>query len=328
MTKSGNSVEMPNGWEAWFWANPSCGWSFEMRHKSGDQVGGNQRSEEMARKVAGIIADTTHVEPPKPADPAWMVEVAREGCATAVEGWTQEVAVKYREGAFDEYPFVRASITTLRLALERGHVVEIGPIREMLLAGQGDDDGSQILPDLHDGMTLHAMVAACVHLLERRRDALDGYANSGSERRPVPSDEELLKAAREDAAQYDESMGDHDGAAITRAGGRDKGRSVPTALQARRNMLREVGEPAKMARKATLNAVRPNGDIATFYTAGEPGRVDLEAALKRAWEAGAYSMADAVSRVYREDNGPSAEWLADRKRIGVASILSALPAKE
>ncbi len=58
---------------------------------------------------------------------------------------------------------------------------DLPAIREMLLEGQGDDDGSRILPDFQEGMTIHAMVAACVHLLERRRDALDGYAAANAE---------------------------------------------------------------------------------------------------------------------------------------------------
>lgn len=58
---------------------------------------------------------------------------------------------------------------------------ELAAIREMLLEGQGDDDGSPILPDFQEGMTVHAMVAACVHLLERRRDALNGYTATNGE---------------------------------------------------------------------------------------------------------------------------------------------------
>lgn len=49
---------------------------------------------------------------------------------------------------------------------------ELGAIRELLLAGQGDDDGAQILPDLSEDMSTLAMVEKCLMLLEKRRDAL------------------------------------------------------------------------------------------------------------------------------------------------------------
>lgn len=54
-----------------------------------------------------------------------------------------------------------------------GDLAEIAAIREMLLAGQGDDVGKQILPDLTEDMSLFAMVASCIHLLEKRRDAIE-----------------------------------------------------------------------------------------------------------------------------------------------------------
>jgi hypothetical protein len=50
---------------------------------------------------------------------------------------------------------------------------ELDEIDSMLLDGQGDDDGRQILPDFTEGSSVYAKVEACLHLLERRRDALD-----------------------------------------------------------------------------------------------------------------------------------------------------------
>lgn len=64
----------------------------------------------------------------KAAPPAWMVEVAREGVAQTNErrggladhGFARSV----RAGSKDDHPEVKAAISALRLALERGHVVE------------------------------------------------------------------------------------------------------------------------------------------------------------------------------------------------------------
>ncbi len=50
---------------------------------------------------------------------------------------------------------------------------ELDEIDDMLCDGQGDDDGSQILPDFREGSSVVGKVEACLHLLERRRDALD-----------------------------------------------------------------------------------------------------------------------------------------------------------
>lgn len=50
---------------------------------------------------------------------------------------------------------------------------ELDEIDSMLREGQGDDEGAQILPDFREGSSVYAKVEACLHLLERRRDALE-----------------------------------------------------------------------------------------------------------------------------------------------------------
>lgn len=149
---------------------------------------------------------------PQPVDPAWMVEVSRAGCATTVEGQAQELAVKYREGVFDEYPFVRASIAALRLALSRGHVV-LAPV--------------------------------------------------------MPSEEEMLAAAVEDAAQANERQGSPTWARDIRAREHDNSYDVQCALQARRNVYASLGAVKKTA---SSGPVVPE--------------VDLRAALEEAWTQG------------------------------------------
>ncbi|MBY3432801.1 hypothetical protein HFN89_01245 [Rhizobium laguerreae] len=49
---------------------------------------------------------------------------------------------------------------------------ELDKIDEMLMNGQGEDDGDLTLPEFGGGWSAYAKVEACLHLLERRRDAL------------------------------------------------------------------------------------------------------------------------------------------------------------
>src|SRR3546814_8734458 len=59
-------------------------------------------------------------------------------------------------------------IIVRRLDLAR----ELEEIDVMLAEGQGDDEGHPIMPEFAKGITTYAKVEACLHLLERRRDAL------------------------------------------------------------------------------------------------------------------------------------------------------------
>ncbi|WP_155947796.1 hypothetical protein [Rhizobium sp. 2MFCol3.1] len=59
-------------------------------------------------------------------------------------------------------------IIVRRLDLAR----ELEEIDAMLAEGQGDDQGHPIMPEFTKSMTTYAKVEACLHLLERRRDAL------------------------------------------------------------------------------------------------------------------------------------------------------------
>jgi len=46
-------------------------------------------------------------------------------------------------------------------------------IDALLMEGQGDDDGPQIMPDFADDDSTEAKVEACLHLLEKRRDVIE-----------------------------------------------------------------------------------------------------------------------------------------------------------
>lgn len=69
---------------------------------------------------------------------------------------------------------------------------EIASISEMFDAGQGDDDGPQIMPDFEPGMSLIAKVEDCLHLLEKRRDVIMAY--EGVNWRDDPSSDERWNA--------------------------------------------------------------------------------------------------------------------------------------
>jgi hypothetical protein len=58
------------------------------------------------------------------------------------------------------------------IARRLDQVRELEQIDEMLVEGQGDDEGHPILPEFPKGISTYAKVEACLHLLERRRDAL------------------------------------------------------------------------------------------------------------------------------------------------------------
>ncbi len=45
----------------------------------------------------------------------------------------------------------------------------------MLMDGQGDDDGAQIMPEFEAGWSTTAKVEECLHLLEKRRDVIEGF---------------------------------------------------------------------------------------------------------------------------------------------------------
>ncbi|MGX7706356.1 hypothetical protein [Methylobacterium sp. Gmos1] len=249
MSENNTGEALPNGWRMWTWANPSGGWSFELKHAGGGQVGGNQKTEDMARRIAGIIADTTIPEPAEPAaPPAWMIKVAREAVArTYDEAHIGPAAQARRDGTCDDSNEVQIALATLRLALERGHVVEP---------------------------------------------------------RPVPSDEEMLIAAREDAAQVGDFARPH-WSKMLREGQKDYHEDVKIALQARRNMLREWGAVAVPV---------------------VPG-VDLEAALLTAWSDGWTAAAGALHELHHGQGNATTLCVRQRSR-NVADLLSTLPTQE
>ncbi len=284
------------------------GWSFELidaedkaygRVEWGISKGGpggpmsacmGGRSPDYAKALEEAAAAATKWDrdnaPQPAAPPAWMVEVAREVEARmADDAGLSSLAASVRAGE-GKGGYQAASIDALRLAIERGHVVEP---------------------------------------------------------RPMPSDDDLLKAVREDAAQALRAAG-YAQPLIDRVlrGGSDGDIWVTAALQARRNMLREMGvvdpdfrevgepvkwgaEPAEMVRKTALRALRPDGRAATFNVEGEARAVDLEAALKRAFAAG---WSEAKHLLLEMQGGGSPASYTDRKRERVARILSTLPAKE
>jgi hypothetical protein len=72
---------------------------------------------------------------------------------------------------------------------------ELNAINEMMLEGQGDDEGAQILPDFTEGMSVLGKVEACLALLEYRRDVIEGFERSNpSLENKRPSESEARSA--------------------------------------------------------------------------------------------------------------------------------------
>jgi hypothetical protein len=157
-------------------------------------------------------------------------------------------------------------------------------------------------------------------MVEVAREAADGYGNgivAVAERaielalerghvvepRPVPTDEELLKAAREDAAQVNERRGYETIPNECRRGFRDGTGDVQCALQARRNMLREGAVAASAVPSA-----------------------DYEAALRQAWDAGrSWARMRAREAV---DNAVTHEAGRSDRDLRVSALLATLPTRE
>lgn len=77
-------------------------------------------------------------------------------------------------GAPDDVPYTpNQAQEVIERQLKR--VRELDNIEEMLIDGQGDDDGAQIMPEFEAGWSTMAKVEECLHLLEKRRDVIEGF---------------------------------------------------------------------------------------------------------------------------------------------------------
>ncbi|KMO32506.1 hypothetical protein VQ02_23450 [Methylobacterium variabile] len=240
-----DKTKLPEGWKATF-SRSMCGIGYDLT-REGDTahyVGNGEDWAEAERKA--IAYAWAYVDGDK-APPAWMVEVAREIGARICERQNYPQGAKaYRDGDHDNSNGVQGSVSALRLALERGHVVEP---REW-------------------------------------------------------TEEELLAAAREDAAQVNDVRLPGWSKAV-RAGEQDDHGEVQSALQARRNMLREgaVGGTAKAP------------------------EVDLEDVLERAWENGWSAAGLALSGLKLGAIGEN-KLFDGMRESDVARLLSTLPTRE
>ncbi|ABS12938.1 hypothetical protein I6H96_11540 [Brucella anthropi] len=77
-------------------------------------------------------------------------------------------------GAPDDVPYTpNQAQEVIERQLKR--IRELDDIEEMLMDGQGDDDGAQIMPEFEAGWSTTAKVEECLHLLEKRRDVIEGF---------------------------------------------------------------------------------------------------------------------------------------------------------
>lgn len=188
---------------------------------------------------------------PHPVDPAWMVEVAREGCQQRIRELGG--SIDYTTGAYDSAETMRVAVYTLRLALSRGHVV-LAPV--------------------------------------------------------MPSEEEMLAGAREDAAQANERRFP-EFAGFVRAGDKDGSFEVKAALQARRNVYASLGAVAGKA------------------VSSGPGvsEVNLREAFRAAWHLGYTSARAVLGRVMEGAEINSAHYDEVREK-DVSAILENLKTGE
>lgn len=243
MSENEQGRRLPAGWRGAVWPhNEYWLWMVWRDANAGCSREGSARSEALGWGAAREAAAALNADAP----PAWMVEVAREIGARICERQNYPQGAKaYRDGDHDNSNGVQGSVSALRLALERGHVVEP---REW-------------------------------------------------------TEEELLAAAREDAAQVNDVRLPGWSKAV-RAGEQDDHGEVQSALQARRNMLREGGAVAAPAAP----------------------RAEVEDALKRAWECGADFVCGVTRRLLATAE-PNVGAGLSRDR-DVAAIISTLPTRE
>jgi hypothetical protein len=147
---------------------------------------------------------------------------------------------------------------------------ELDKIDSMLRDGQGDDEGTQILPDFEEGSSVYAKVEACLHLLERRRDALDP-ALAGKIAAAVRVKEYLDRRRKAHGTVYEE-IHSYD---LTRDGGTSLLASDIEALirypspyvDELREAIAWYGENARLAR-----LVHSGGDPGRHALAGDGGK--------------------------------------------------------
>lgn len=122
----------------------------------------------------------------------------------------------------------------------------------------------------------------------------------------MPSEEEMLRGAREDAAQVQEANGDPTVARETRSGARDHGYAMRVALQARRNVYASLGAVAGQA--VSSGPVVPE--------------VDLLKAASKAWANGFTAAIDAL-----QNFGERPDYQVEREK-DVSAILENLKSGE
>ncbi|QRE77356.1 hypothetical protein [Methylobacterium aquaticum] len=247
----------------------------------------------------------------QPVDPAWMVEVVREGCAQYLEEIGDETsnAAYYRKGEYDRSTAYLSCIKALRLALSRGHVV-LAPVMPSEDFVSEDDPLFNPIWDVIKGWDIGDRAkygGYCGATGDHVRSIIRAVRSAA----PVmPSEEEMLRGAREDAALANEADGNPHWATRQRMGNCDD-IEVRAALQARRNVYASLGAVAGKA--VSSGPVGPE--------------VDLRSVLTKAWEAGWNSTRAALCQMFYDADKVKSLY-EEMRRDDVSAILENLKSGE
>lgn len=324
-------------------------WSVWGASPDGKAITGIRGTLEHAKAEAEEVAG---LRPPAP--PAWMVEVAREANAVGYDAANMDgAAADVRAGNRDTDSETATAVRALRLAIERGHVVEPDPDRPKgrVTNCYVSSRGETVFTGLADGTIVATLDGYSILPVEKlSHEDANSLANGSAlvVRRRAWTDDDLLKAAREDAAQVLRASG-YAQPLIDRVlhGGSDGDIWVTAALQARRNLLREMGavdpdfrevyEPGVMPGSRSfwrmmqggMDTAKPGSDrTAAMVRLPYGGAFDLEAALKRAWDAGWDTAEDALTALAKRGSMGLPQFKDKERSNDVSAILSTLPAKE
>lgn len=138
---------------------------------------------------------------PKDTDREWLIALLTHDQGELLDAYGVGAEVRQCDPELHGFAVAQADAIFERLSQSS----ELAQIDAMLMDGQGDDDGPQILPDFEPGWSVTAKVEACLFLLEKRRDVVAARASLPA---PAPSDalREAVDAAWNDAIEAVEAL--------------------------------------------------------------------------------------------------------------------------
>lgn len=284
--------------------------------------------ERKAKAVSGLFTALAALSTPVPEEGLPRGSASAAEPEHLIDAWNS--AVDAVERAYELAGLTRRNglDQTLPKAIERlgqiagEHAAQLAQINAMLRAGQGDDDGPQIMPDFTEGMSTADMVAACIGLLEQRRDVIEAPA-MGSEGyvEAFYQIATLLGVPAQSAspkAVFEEQMLPRLKALVAFTFSTEPGDSAASALP---SPLPSQGEPKRFSPEILAAHAQFGGDLADMQRRyDEAGRIEaLEAALGAA-EARADDLRGALAEIGAGGPGTDARAIA-RAALSARNIL-------